>query len=82
MSVAELLAASRAAHQRYRDALDQRTSTGSVIPGDPAAQGLSLTEAQRTRLEAHALDPEQTDPAWKADDDQALTHFYVLQLAR
>lgn len=89
MSVAELLDQSRAAHQRYRDNLPRRVPAGSqtvAVPGDAVVAGAALIDACRLRVEAHALDPHQTDPAWKDEpvthDHDALLTFYGEQLSR
>lgn len=66
-SVAELLAQSKAAHQRYRHA------SGSIKKaGNPAVQEAAISDALVTRLAAHDLDPDHTDPAWS--EEQGFTH--------
>lgn len=87
MSVASLLQQSQAEHLAYREALPRRVPNGSStvpVPGDAELAGVHLAAACRFRAEAHALDPQQTDPAW-ADEagthpHDALLDFYVGQL--
>jgi hypothetical protein len=87
-TIADRLAAARAAHQRYRDALPQRRpGDGSIVPGDPAAARQALQDALDARTAAIADDPEQNDPAWQAEaasvyDNAALLTFYREQLGR
>jgi hypothetical protein len=57
-SVAEYLRASRSAHASYR--LQSRSRDY------PALEDLLYT-ALTTRQAAHALDPDQADPAWESD---------------
>ncbi len=68
MSVADLLAQSRAAHGRYRQAAGHIDRTGGVIlqPDDHAAR-LHIVDALHARQQAEAADPTHTDPAWSAD---------------
>lgn len=85
-TVAELLAASRAAHQRYRDQVPRMGPNRQRLPGDVRAAGAALLEACRLRVEARAIDPERRDPAWRDepathDDDRLLT-FYAEQLSQ
>lgn len=92
MSVADLLRLSREAHQRYRDAVPRRVPQGPeggatvAVDGDTSVAREALFDAYSFRVEAHAADPAQTDPAWR---DEPVTHdhddllaFYVEQLAR
>jgi hypothetical protein len=58
-SVADLLARSRASHRNGKDARARREMERSVF---------AFREAQRLRLEAAALDPDQSDPAWAEED--------------
>ena len=55
MTIAALLAQSRIAHRRYRQ-LHADTRNRDLV-----AQGAAIREALRTRTEAHALDPDQTE---------------------
>lgn len=90
MNIAELLAAARDAHQRYRDNLPRRVADGSgstvVLTGDVEAAGQHMATACRLRAEAHVLDPQQHDPAWldyiSAYPHDALLGFYVGELIR
>lgn len=61
MTIADLLAASRSAHMRYRQL--HATSKGQDLLG----MGQAIQEALSARTEAHALNPKQTDPAWLSD---------------
>lgn len=76
MTVAEVLAAARAAHTLYREA---------VIAKDAIAAGVALVQAQQHRLQAQSIDPERADPAWAAEaathPHDALLAFYAEQLA-
>jgi len=79
-TVAELLALSRAAHQRYRS-FQPVSQHGRVVGGDRTLARHALAEARRYRLAADAADPQQTDPAWAAQpaafaDHKELVHFY------
>lgn len=61
-SIAELLAASKAAHLTYRQALtDRRVSAANAALADAATQ----------RANAELADPNHTDPAWA---DSGATH--------
>jgi hypothetical protein len=68
MSVADLLLASRAAHNRKRQSTG-KTDKHGVISSRPDYQKAEahIAEALRLRLEAHALDPEHADPEWARD---------------
>lgn len=61
MTVPDLLAASRAAHMRYRQL--HATSKGTDLLG----MGQAIQDALRTRTEAEAIDPFHSDPAWVSD---------------
>lgn len=83
MSVPDLLAASRAAHVRYRTLHDASKNTAT------AEMRAAVAEAYDTRLAAHALDPSHVDPAWAIDvfTDQPVSSddlmaFYGSYLAR
>lgn len=89
MSVADLLQQSHAAHLRYREALSRRVPQGDTtvaVPGNSDAAGIALVDACRLRVEAHALDPDLTDSAWRDEavthDHDALLAFYADQLSR
>lgn len=88
MTVAELLEGSRQAHQRYREAVPHRIKAGEstvVVNGDVELAGQFLVEACRLRAEAHVLDPQRLDPAWKDEpltyEHDALLTFYSTQLS-
>lgn len=88
MTVAEFLQASREAHQRYRDAVPHRVTSGAstvIVAGDVELAGQALNEACRLRAEAHVLDPQRLDPAWQDEppthEHDALLDFYVRQLS-
>lgn len=87
-TVAQLLAASRHAHQRYRDNLTRMVGPLPLtkVLGDDALAGAALFEACRLRAEARAIDPQRTDSAWanepETHDDDTLLNFYVEQLSR
>lgn len=81
MSVKDLLEQSMNAHKAAASARNQRR---------PDARAL-LETAHRLRLEALALDPSRTDPAWSseqvhtvstADTHDSLMAFYEKQLAK
>jgi hypothetical protein len=84
-AVADLLAAARAAHQRYRDNLLRRVN-GVLVDGDRVAARAALADAYAARTAAIADDPEQNDPAWQDEaptfDNAALLTFYREQLGR
>lgn len=68
--IAHLLAASRAAHQRSFQHRGRIDKTGKVsVPPRLHAAGQDTREALRLRLEAHASDPQHTDPAWLTDTE-------------
>jgi hypothetical protein len=86
-TIAELLTASRAAHQTYRAHCPHRTAVGGVLvplPGDPAMARDALDRAATLRKEAFDADPTLTDPAWALDAaiNSELMTFYAEQLAR
>lgn len=68
MNVGELLAASRAAHMRYRLASGKIAKGGAVSeqPNDEAAR-LAIVDALEFRNQAHAADRLRVDPAWAID---------------
>lgn len=81
MTVADLLAQSRAAHDRYRRAANPRPDSNGhhVHPRDYATAEREVADALALRLEAHALDPEHTDEAWAGDakaTHEQLVGFY------
>jgi hypothetical protein len=59
--VADLLANSRAAHQA--------ALPGSKKSGRPRLWKDSLRLARELRVQAHAIDPTHSDPAWQAEQD-------------
>ena len=63
-TVRELLDLSRAAHQRYREALPQRRQDGTVLPGDSTLARAALLDARRLRQQAEQDDPAFADAAW------------------
>lgn len=88
-TIRELLDQSRTAHQEYRANVTRRIAQAQstvIVRGDAERAGAALWRACRLRVEAHALDPQQTDPAWQ---DEANSHphdelldFYSDQLRR
>lgn len=66
--VADLLQQSRAAHLRKKYVAGRADKQGRIShpPDYPQAES-HIAEALRLRLEAEALDPEHTDPAWSTD---------------
>lgn len=90
MSVAELLAQSRQAHQRSFQSRGRINKQGTVSHAPTLTEaGAQIREALRLRTEAHALDPQQADAAWLADrqamkgqPSDALLSFYVGYLSR
>lgn len=89
--IADLLAQSRAAHQRYRSSAGRISTTGKIaVAPHLLACGQAVQEALRTRTEAHALDPQQADAAaWEADrqalkgaTSDSLIEFYAAYLSR
>lgn len=70
-TVQSLLAASKAAHARYRrlaGTIDKRGSVASP-PHYPSAER-EVRDALKLRLEAHDADPTHADPQWAADEPQ------------
>jgi hypothetical protein len=65
-TVRDLLALSRAAHQRYRSCLPTLTQ-GRYTNGDMRLAKEALKDAKRLREAAHALDPAHADEAWLQD---------------
>jgi hypothetical protein len=87
MTVAELLAASRSAHQAYRAHSPRLAAVGGVLalePGDPAIAREALARAATTRKAAFDADPTLADPAWAPDAtiNTELMTFYAEQLVR
>lgn len=70
--VAELLEQSRAAHTEYRQ-LARR-------PPKPSGWQGKLWDAYTLRCQADREDPHRLDPAWGADDNDALMAFYAKEL--
>lgn len=68
-SVADLLAQSRAAHQRFQKAAGHNNGRGVTIAPDDDAAALAVRQALDARQAAEDTDPGHTDPAWA--DDQA-----------
>jgi len=68
-TVAELLAQSRAAHQRFQKAAGHNNGRGVTIAPDDDAAALAVRQALDARQSAEDTDPGHTDPAWA--DDQA-----------
>lgn len=85
--ILELLRQSRFAHeqfQHYSPRMVPGQVAGSVTAwdGDASEASRYLVEALRLRTEAHALDPQQTAPAWRGEPvHDALLDFYVQLLA-
>lgn len=75
-TVAALLTASREAHKR-KHAFANRLHHKQHVPDYPAAEA-AIAEALDLRLQAHALDPDHTDPAWAKDavPHEELVAFY------
>ena len=67
-TVAQLLSQSRAAHLRKKHAAGKANRDGIVTqrPNYPEAEQ-AIRDALALREQAHALDPDQTDPAWAID---------------
>lgn len=92
MTVAEMLALARKAHEDYRrnvPHMRHSVAKGKAEPlvGDESKSIAALREALRLRLEADAADPEHKDPAWQDDRAQqyrqeSLVFFYQEILAR
>lgn len=68
-TIAELLAQSRAAHQRFQRASGHNDGRGTIIQPDDDAALLAIQEALFTREAAEAVDTLHSDSAWA--DDQA-----------
>jgi hypothetical protein len=89
VTVAELLAASRTCHQRYRQHAGRISAHGAVASHpDVWMASAQVREALRLRTEAHALDECHMDDAWiedrqamKGQTSDQLIAFYVKYLA-
>lgn len=82
--VGDLLAASRAAHARYRRHAGTADAKGNITRAyDATVCEPAITDALKTRLQAHELDPDHADPAWAQDgaQHQKLVTFYERFLA-
>jgi hypothetical protein len=88
-TVAALLQAAAAAHGRYSHARGVMAQGQMRRRPDLLACGQAVRDALAARIEAHALDPQHTDPAWIADQQamhgqshDAMVTFYASYLAR
>lgn len=90
-TVAELLEASRAAHDEYRSNVSRMASgsAGGVLAvgGDVVKAAAALDRAATLRKQAHDLDPKRTDDAWTVDatltgGPDILLTWYAEHLAR
>jgi hypothetical protein len=76
MTVSDLLAASRKAHEDYRRNVPHMRpdTSGKLVPttGNAGAANASMREALRLRLLADSQDPAHTDQAWQ--DELATRH--------
>ena len=84
-SVATLLAQSRSGHLRKKHQAGKADKRGSVVsPPDYPQAEQAIREAIRTREEAHALDPDHTDPAWVSDQalNRGVSHEALLAWLR
>ena len=82
-TVAQLLAASRAAHLQKKHASGRVNTTGVVVQQPDYDKATAhVAEALRLRLQAHEQDPEHTDSAWTIDqtlngcDHDTLVRFF------
>jgi hypothetical protein len=83
--VADLLARSRAAHLDYRRHAGSCDKHGNITQTYHEQHCVTaIQKALNTRLEAHRLDPQHTDPAWQLDtaEHDQLTAFYTRFLER
>lgn len=71
MTVADALAAARAAHARFQAASGHNDGRGNVQMPDDTAAAVAVREAAEARQAAVALDPQRRDPAW-ADDEAVM----------
>ncbi len=90
-TVAELLDTARAAHQRYRTLVPHRIRAAGdqvvVESGSPAEARAAIIQALQFRVQAQALDPTFSDPAWQEDrvlhfSQADLLAWYRQQLTR
>lgn len=83
--IADLLRQSRDAHADYRANVTRSTPNG-IVQGDPIAARAALQRASDLRIQAAALDPDFTAPAWRQEpvthNHDELQDFYQQQLAR
>ncbi len=82
-TVAQLLASSRAAHQRFQRAAGHNDGRGHITTPDDAAAATAIHDALTARESAEAADIDHADPAWTEDkaanngvDSATLLHFY------
>ena len=78
MTVGQLLAASKAAHDAYRAALPRLDRQKQVIPGDSAVAAAAMQRAFELRIEAEHADYPGDDPIWT---DEARTHPHYALIA-
>lgn len=68
MTVATLLQQSRSAHLAGKLAAGRTDANGVVVSAlDTVKAKASIYESLSLREDAHALDPDMSDPAWSAD---------------
>jgi len=86
--IVDLLAQSRAAHERYRANVPRKANVNGrvvVVPGDAVAARAALQEALELRRQAVDVDPEFTSDGWDSEpgthDHDALMVFYQSELA-
>lgn len=86
--VGELLSLARVAHAQYREHAGRIGRDGKVSKNpDPWVCGAAVQRALRYRLDAESLDPQQTDAAWREDEQlmhtnsAALIAFYCRYLS-
>src|SRR3990167_8808561 len=85
LTVAILLAQSRAAHLRKKHHAGRADKKGTVIsPPDYPQAEQAIREAIRYREEAHTLDPDHTDPVWVSDQalNRGVSHEALLAFFR
>lgn len=82
-TVADLLAESRAAHQRFQQAAGHNNGRGTIKHPDDDAAALAVRAALTARQSAEKLDPSHDDPAWAEDESRLkvtssmLVAFYI-----
>ena len=66
-TIADLLARSRAAHQRFQQASGHNDGKGKIRHPDDDAAAVAIQQAREARRAAQTHDPDHLDPSWALD---------------